>query len=154
MRKIFSIIVLLMLCSGLVWFASIVSGPDETSSTTADAKTEPNPTNTPEPVPAYTEIRENIETMTEAQWESFAETLKGKAINEWTGTVKDVDQTLGSYTVLVSVGNRDNQVSVPVEEDQALTFNKGDEVTFSGTVSSVTWVLGLVNLYLGDATIE
>lgn len=148
MKKSVSIVLLLVLCCGLSLFGWIVFGDFESEPTTAVSTT------VPEPAPPYTEIRQNLEDMTEAQWEAYADSLAGKSIEGWTGTVKDVDQTLGSYAVLVAVGDDDNQVSVPVDEDTALLFNKGDEVTFSGTVSSVTWVLGLVDLTLRDATIE
>lgn len=89
--------------------------------------------------------------MTEAQWENYAHGLRGMRINGWTGTVRDVDQTLGRYAVLVMVGgSRDNQLTVPVSEEVALAIDRGQSVTVSGQIDSVIWVFDLIDLTLAQ----
>jgi hypothetical protein len=116
----------------------------------------PAPTSTPSLAPAFETFIENYETMTDAQWENFADGVAGTYIHEWHGRVSNVDahELLGGYTAQVDVGRRSiSEVSIDVSEDVALALNKDQEIVFSGTVDYVSNSFGLT-IKVKDAVIE
>ena len=129
----------------------------------------PAPTNTPEPTatpeatatpapeaPPFEEIVDNNRTMTDVQRNRYNEGLEGNTVTNWTGTVTDVDEgeVFGGFTIYISM-NDDilASVHIDVDEETALLFNKGQEITFSGNVRSVSDLLG-VTVFVDADTIK
>lgn len=111
-------------------------------------------------VPAFDEVEETVEGMTEVQWKAYLDGLKGQRIENWTGWIVEVDQGLGgNYTVWIDMdepGEISTQdVYCPVSEDLAMSLNLGDKVRFSGTVERASEMLRSISFTLGDdATLE
>jgi len=97
--------------------------------------------------------------MTEAQWKAYLPTLKGMLVENWTGWVEEVNVVGGGYELWVDMDSPDTLFSVqdiyfPVPNDIALELQKGEQVTFSGRIKSVTEFLGSVSLHLEDVTLQ
>ena len=112
-----------------------------------------HPVPTPTPYPTAPRIEEMVSkrsTMTEAQWNNYASNLKRHNVTNWRGTISEVSDFLGTYTVHVDVTDEnvgaDVVFSLPKEE--ALAINIGDELVFSGIVDSVNMLFGSVTVRL------
>lgn len=161
----------LIICIGTIALPSSPStrSPAETNAAEEPGKIEqpasadiPVPTNTeiPEPTstlaplaPSFEEIEEKVKGMTEAQWKNYLPTLKGLRIENWTGRVVDVDKgLLGGYTLWVDMDPPGaisvQDIYIPISDEIALEFQKGQQVTFSGIIESATEILGSVNINL------
>lgn len=127
-----------------------------TPSVTPKPSPTPAPTGTPTPVgPAFVLIRSNFLTMTDTQWNHYAESLRGVRIEGWEGVVSEVDEgeILGGHTVYVDMDRGGVDVFIDVSESVALTLNLNQRIIFSGTISSASGFLGL-SISIRDAEIE
>lgn len=140
------------------------SSPDDSSPSvdTSSVDDEPKPTATIAPLaPSYEEISDEVASMTEAQWKEYLPTLSGLRVESWTGWVVDVDESLGGdYELWVDMDSPDDifstqDVYIPVTDDAALEFNKGQQVTFSGIIDRASEFLGDVIIHIKEgATVE
>lgn len=153
-------IAIVVLCIAV--FATTSPDNGSPASDTSDADSGPKPTTTiPTLAPSYKEISAKVADMTEAQWKKYLPTLSGLRIENWTGWVVDVDKSLGGdYVLWVDMDSPDDFLStqdvyIPVSDDAALEFNKGQQVTFSGIIDRASELLGNVSVHLkGGATVE
>jgi SH3-like domain-containing protein len=99
----------------------------------------------------------NDQSMTEAQRHDYLANLKGRQVINWQGTVYDVHEFLDIYSVQVMVvplgGQCDYQVYWHVSQSEALSYRKGQTVTFSGTIESVLTTFCLA-LGLNEVTVQ
>lgn len=120
----------------------------------------PSPTPTEIPLaPAFEEIQEKVNGMTEVQWKDYLPTLEGLRVSNWTGEVVDVDQSGSSYKVWVDM-NPGDFISVQdvylegLTKDQVIDITKGSTVQFSGIISNVQEFLGDVSINISDVQYE
>lgn len=123
-----------------------------------DTLAEPSPTATPLPLaPPIEEILATVEGMTDAQRNNYNEQLKGNIVENWTGTIMDVDEgeIFGGFTVYVDMvdDNFSSEVHIKVTEEVALSLNKEQKIVFSGAIKSVSDILG-TTVFIENATIE
>lgn len=110
------------------------------------------------PAPPLSEIANNKKSMTDAQWDAYAETLKGKGISGWTGKVQTVDQKPFSDNYRMIVDMEDPvpgyafDLYVDMSKADALTINKNASVMVSGTIKQVNCVITNCPLELENAT--
>jgi len=96
----------------------------------------------------YTEIRNSMEPMTDAQFKAYVRSLEGKKIR-WTGYVEDVKETSATdYKLLVDMDSPSvwlsvYDVSFEVPNSVALSLKKDQQVEFEGIISSISNVLGV-----------
>lgn len=140
---------------------AVKSSPDSTNGGTVsseDTLAETPPTATPLPLaPPIEEILATVEGMTDAQRNKYNEQLKGNIVENWTGTVMDVDEgeIFGGFSVYVDMvdDNFGSEVHIKVTEEVALSLNKGQKIVFSGPISSVSDLMG-TTVFIDNATIE
>lgn len=143
-------------------------GPTPTPTNSPEPTNTPLPTDTPEPTstptplppaPPFSEIRANMEGMTDAQWDAYKRSLGGLRAIEWSGWVSDVSEKLfGGYQLLVDMDSP-NELSVQdvtfdISDDIALELSKDTKVTFSGTIDSANNIFGSLQINMSDATVE
>jgi hypothetical protein len=103
---------------------------------------------------SYSTIEANCAKMTDAKWNVYAPTLVGKKVTDWSGTVTEVNETLfGDYELWIDMDDPDVLLSVqdvymPCSQETAFKFDKGDSITFSGVIESVSDLLGSVSITL------
>lgn len=102
----------------------------------------------------YSEIDVNARQMTEAQFDEYAKTLKGKAI-KWTGKVTNVDSNWLSsdYEVNIDMDNTGiSDVDFDVDKYTGLRLHKSDSYQFIGRIKSVYTFFGgaKIRLYAVD----
>ncbi len=161
-RKLILVIVggVLLACCSIFALVSLYSDSSSSESSNSissesdDDRESSKPTASPQPpAPSFDDLHDSLNTMTEAQWENYASNdLIGLRVEGWEGTVYDVDQTLGVYTVIVDIQD-DSQVRLRVSEEDALTYEKEQAVTVYGTIDIVTWILGSISLSLDNGII-
>ena len=99
-----------------------------------------------------------MKSMTDAQFKAYARSLEGTKIR-WTGYVEDVKETSsGDYKLLVdmdppSVLFSVYEVSFKVPSSVALSLNKDQQVEFEGVISSVSTMLGMLDVSLKQAKV-
>lgn len=111
------------------------------------------------PAPPLSEMVSQKKALTDAQWDAYADTLKGKGIVGWTGTVKSVDQKPFSdlFVMVVDVVEPTGAASafdlnVEVAKADALKINKGQAVTVSGNIRKIGCVLTYCPIELDNAS--
>lgn len=119
-----------------------------TDGTKSAAPVATGPTATAAPAPALAEIAAKKAASTDAQWDAYADTLAGKRIDGWPGTISNVDNKAFSktdFTVRIDTADPEPGYSFDVEVDTdsktAASFNKGQEVTVSGIIDKVDCLL-------------
>lgn len=129
---------------------------------TATGTNTPAPTATVTPIPiapSYEAIGRNVANMTEAQWKPYLKSLKGHQVVDWVGWVVDVDVKLsGQYVLWVDMDSPEAMFSVqdvyfPVSDTTAMVLRKGQKISFSGRIESVSEFMGSVSVWLQDATV-
>ena len=150
--------IFLLVCCGFFAFAFSLSDTSSSGSGSAPSKVD-SLAETPKPQPTTPPIEEilaTVEDMTDAQRNSYNESLKDSRIEGWRGEVSDVDEgeIFGGFSVYVDMvdSNLGSDVHIEVPEDVALTLNKGQRIVFSGDVSSVSDILG-TTVFVENATI-
>lgn len=145
-----------------VFLIVLSGGGEKTAPVARYAPTEsPLATATPLPeAPAYAEIQAKVEGMTDAQRNSYLKGLKSHRVTEWVGNICDVTETLGTYSVEVTVNTSDDsffctdEVYWWVTKEQALEYSKGETLSFSGTIADVSETLGVFSLRLTDVIVH
>lgn len=123
------------------------------------ASAAPNPsTPTPEPShPTFAELLDawNSPSLTKVQKAAVVDSFRAGRVTNWQGVVVDVNKILGSYYVWVDVpgGNDGRDVSLDVPQKEAVRYYKGQQISFSGKVASVSSFLGF-SVTLKDVTTE
>jgi hypothetical protein len=125
------------------------AGNTSANTPTAQNTSIPAPTTPPAPeAPAYADIAVKKASMTDAQWSAYADTLKGNHITNWQGTVLDVSQRILSddYNIQVDLDSKGGSLNVAealvdVPKADALKVEKGQAITFSGTIESVNCII-------------
>lgn len=115
---------------------------------------------TAQPGPALSELLSQKTKLTDAQWDAYAETVKGKSLTNWVGTVTSVDQKLFSndiYTMIVDVPEGAGaqalfDVLVDVGKDDALKINKGQSATVNGLISKIDCLANYCRIELTNAS--
>jgi hypothetical protein len=103
--------------------------------------------------PPFEEIRKNMQDMTDAQWNKYGASLTGSHVS-WTGWVEEVNEKVfGGYEVWIDMDAPETAISVQdvyadIPEDLAMELRKGQKVRVSGTIDSVTNVLGALSVRL------
>jgi hypothetical protein len=106
----------------------------------------------------YAEIRNSMNSMTDAQWGAYVRSLEGEKIR-WTGYVEDVKETYsGDYELLVDMDAPEvlfsvYEVSFKVPSSVALSLNKDQQIEFEGIISSVSSMLGMLDVSLKQAKV-
>ena len=105
------------------------------------------------------EIRDVMRAATDAQWSAYQDILKGQQAQNWSGYVVEVNKKfLGGYEVWVDMDEPGSisvqDVTFDIPDELALKLNKGQVVTFSGTITSVFNVLGSCSVNLEDGIIQ
>ena len=95
--------------------------------------------------------------MTDAQRNNYIESLEGNIVENWKGTVTEVDEgeILGGFSVYVEMisSNLSSEVNIDVSEEVALSLNKGQAIVFSGVIWRVSDLFG-TTVFIDNATIE
>ena len=95
---------------------------------------------------SYFQIRDNLKSMTEAQFNDYARSLNVTRV-KWAGYVDNVDEgLLGGYTVWIDMDNNNSLLSVQdvyfkVPADKAKDLRKGSQITVEGDIASVIGLL-------------
>jgi tetratricopeptide (TPR) repeat protein len=114
-----------------------------------------------DPAPNFYTIRNNMNELTEVQWEVYKNTyvINKTAIN-WSGWVEEVQQGSGdNYKVLIDMDSPDEFLSVQdiyfdLPASQAGYLQKDQKITFSGRISRVTNFLGSCQINLEDVDMK
>ncbi len=106
-----------------------------------------------EPALSYEEIRGNANTMTDAQWNQYTESLKGLSVIDWEGWITDVNEkTFGGYEVQIDmeppVGITTYDVHFDISDELALTLEKEQKIRFSGQIDQVNNVFSMNLVFL------
>jgi len=149
-------IAVIVLCIAV--FATTSPDDGSPSDDTSGSVSAPKPTATTPPLaPSYEEISAKVADMTEAQWKDYLPKLSGLRVENWTGWVVDVDESLGGdYEVWVDMDSPSallQDVYIPVPDDVALELNKGQQVTFSGIIDRVSEFLGDIVVHLKEGAV-
>jgi hypothetical protein len=110
------------------------------------------------PAPALAAIAAQKKALTDAQWDSYADGLKGKQIKDWPGTVQNVDQKPLSDLYTVTVDTADPvpgyafDVKLDVSKDDALKIKKGQAIAVSGVIKQVNCALTYCPIELDSAS--
>lgn len=147
MKRLLSVIVLIALCiCGAV--AIFLLGDDG-----GDAVATPDKSR---PAPSFDELHQNFASMTEVQWNNYKDDVKGAYVEELSGTVSDVDEMLGSYTIILYHNDDPNsRIRIPVSEETALIYERGQVLTVSGNIALVLSdeIFGGIALSMDEGTI-
>lgn len=100
----------------------------------------------------FRDIVDQHRQMTDVQWKAYAKSIQWETV-QWTGYVKNVDKSLGSVTVTVCIGSCQNYVFFDYPENEALKLNKQQNITFTGKISIVDDMFGIVTVYLDNTQI-
>ena len=145
-----------LICGTLVVDVAVlsISGGDDTGRPPA-----PNVTASPIPVaPSFEEIRQNHETMTEAQWKMYRTEIEGTQAIVWRGWVDEVTGKPGRFKLQVDMDAPDAfsvaEISFLVADDVALDFKIDQEVTFTGEIDTATDFLGLLSIEMKRVTVR
>lgn len=128
--------------------------PTKTPMPTMQKYETPTQTNTPEfSGITFLEIKEFREGATEIQWDEYKKQLKGKRI-AWSGTVNDVEKTMGSYFVWVCMDYNCLNRSYFMLEDEELAFalQKGQQISFEGYIDP--GMMDFMDLFGFDVNID
>jgi hypothetical protein len=105
-------------------------------------------------IPPLTKIVENKKTLTDAQWDAYAEGLKGSYLDSWQGTVLSVDNELFTdqfYRLNLDLPASSFAIELELSKESALAINKGQKLTVSGTLRSIDCILSYCVVKLDKA---
>ena len=91
-------------------------------------------------------IRDNMNAMTDLQWDDYVNSLEGKTLTG-RGTVFGADAKIfGGYELLVDMDDPDTlsvqDIYLNVSRSTAYAYNRGDDISFIGTIKSIHNILG------------
>lgn len=113
-----------------------------------------------QPAPSLAELASQKSALTDAQWDAYSTSLKGKRISGWVGTVQSVDQKPFSsdvYTMVIDVAEPARSgaafdLRVDLAKADALRVNKGQTATVTGLIRKVDCVITYCPIELDSAT--
>jgi len=103
------------------------------------------PTSTPTPIPefSFNEIIQspNEKGWTDTQYSTYFETIKGKKVNGWSGTILEIDEWGGEPYLSLDIEPNEPEIDayVYISKDDILKVGLGQNITFAGTIDS-NWV--------------
>jgi len=173
MKKLWGFLKFLGIAFLVILVLSLLVNKDDDATTTSDAQpvsqagTTSKPTATPRPaatpkptatpLPWLTDdfamIRANSKDMTDAQWDAYVKTLPNH-LATWTGWIQEVKS---SGEILVDMDPPEDTFSVQdcyihVPKENALKYSLDQKISWTGTVKSVTRVLGSLGIMFKDET--
>ncbi len=95
--------------------------------------------------------------MTDVQWDAYKKKLKAQRIKDWSGLIREVGDKrflFGGYPISIDVISDCGIYYVVEDKKEALQFSKGQKVTISGQIESVSEFLGSITIYMVDETVE
>ena len=159
-------------CLGISIFVCIaavivvmIAGGELSTELVAVGQPDTMPTPVP-PAPPFEEIRRNHEAMvsgnmTEAKWKNFKDPIKGTQAFQWSGRIYDVERNefSGKYWVRIDMDTTDgliniSEVSFVVPEETALSYEKGQQLTFSGRIDDIIDIMGTLEITIEDVTLH
>jgi hypothetical protein len=157
------LLVFLLVCSLLIlgkYGSTLEQEVVEISSETPRPTATRKPTLTPYPLaPSAQEIFDSVKNMTDAQRNKYMESLENSRVEDWQGTVRDVDESeiFGGFSIEVDTQSNNNdripEIQIEVSEDVALSVNKGDKIAFSGVIKGLSDLIEVI-IFIEDAVIE
>lgn len=128
-------------CSGLFVLCCLCSIPIAIFSPAAPTPT-PVPTSTPTPIPefSFNEIIQspNVKGWTDTQYSTYFETIKGKQVNGWSGTILEIKEWGGEPYLSLDIKSGEPEIDayVYISKDDVLKVGLGQKVTFAGIIDS------------------
>lgn len=110
--------------------------------------------------PTYEQYKGDHETMTDAQWAAHIKTLSGNHITNWSGWVHDVVRENDNvYRIELDQDGPDEPFAVPdvyvqIPAADATQFNKGQQITYSGTIDHIDCAFGLCRVIVRQPAIQ
>ena len=144
-----------LICGALVVVAVLsISGGDDTA-----RPPDPNVTVSPIPIaPSFEVIRQQHETMTEAQWKVYRTEIEGTQAIVWRGWVDEVTGNPGRFKMHVDMDAPDefsvDEISFLVSDIVALDFQLDQEVTFTGEIDTATDFMGLLKIEMKRVSVK
>lgn len=136
-----TLFVLCCLCSipvALLNPATPTSTPNPTS--TSVPTSIPTSTATPIPEFSFNEIIQNANEKgwTDTQYSTYFETIKGKQVNGWSGTILEIEEWGGEPYLSLDMepGEPEIDAYVYISKDDVLKVGLGQNITFAGTIDS------------------
>ena len=137
-------------CAGIFMLCCLCSVPyailnPSTPTSTPVPTSTPIPTSTPTPIPefSFNEIIQspNEKGWTDTQYSTYFETIKGKQVNGWSGTILDIDEWGGEPYLSLDIEPNEPEIDayVYISKDDILKVGLGQNITFAGTIDS-NWV--------------
>jgi len=103
------------------------------------------------------DIHDELANKTDAQIDAYLESLQGVRVS-WSGTVNDVTTFGGFTSVIVTMKVpgllRSAECSVSIPKDQALNYNKGQAVSWTGAISRASLIGSQLDVSFVSAQID
>lgn len=135
-----SLFMLCCLCSIPMAILSPANPPSAPVSTST-----PVPTSTSTPIPEFT-FNEIIQSpkekgWTDTQYSTYFETIKGKKVNGWSGTILEIDEWGGEPYLSLDIESGEPEIDayVYISKDDILKVGLGQNITFAGIIDS-NWI--------------
>ena len=132
-------------CAGIFMLCCLCSVPyailNPSTSTSVPTST-PVPTSTSTPIPefSFNEIIQsrNEKGWTDTQYSTYFETIKGKQVNGWSGTILEIKEWGGEPYLSLDIkpGEPEIDAYVYISKDDFLKVGLGQNITFAGTIES------------------
>ena len=134
-------------CAGIFMLCCLCSVPyailnPSTPTSTPVPTSTPIPTSTPTPIPefSFNEIIQspNEKGWTDTQYSTYFETIKGKQVNGWSGTILEIKEWGGEPYLSLDIkpGEPENDAYVYISKDDVLKVGLGQNITFAGVIDS------------------
>jgi hypothetical protein len=138
-----SLFMLCCLCSIPIAILSPATPPSTPVSTSTSVSTStPVPTSTSTPVPEFS-FNEIIQSpkekgWTDTQYSTYFETIKGKKVNGWSGTILEIDEWGGEPYLSLDIEPNEPEIDayVYISKDDFLKVGLGQNITFAGIIDS------------------
>ncbi len=134
-------------CSGIFMLCCLCSVPyailsPATPTSTPVPTSTPIPTSTPTSIPEFS-FNEIIQSpkekgWTDTQYSTYFETIKGKKVNGWSGTILEIDEWGGEPYLSLDIEPNEPEIDayVYISKDDILKVGLGQNITFAGTIDS------------------
>ncbi len=126
-------------CAGIFMLCCLCSVPYAILNPSTPTST-PVPTSTPIPEFSFNEIIQspNEKGWTDAQYSTYFETIKGKQVNGWSGTILEIKEWGGEPYLSLDIkpGEPEIDAYVYISKDDFLKVGLGQNITFAGIIDS------------------
>lgn len=95
--------------------------------------------------------------MTDVQWDNYKDSLCGLWVVDWQARIRDVGERswlAGGYPIHIDVSNDCSIYFVVSDEETALSYSKGQQITISGQIDFLSEFFGSITLHMEDITVE